>query len=105
MALLPGRLGPLPPVQAAQTRSGRLTYVLSGEGPLTLLLFNGAGVSLEGWRPLYPEVERIGRALAWNRFGLQGSDAPRQPQTGRVVLGALRELLAAAGVSPPYVLV
>lgn len=88
-----------------QTRSGRLTYTLSGAGPASIVLFNGAGVSLGGWRGLYPDIERHGRVLAWNRFGVQGSDPPRQRQAGAVVIASLRELLGYAGLTPPYVLV
>jgi pimeloyl-ACP methyl ester carboxylesterase len=95
----------LPPIQAMQTRAGRLTYIVSGEGSPTILLFNGAGVSLEGWRPLFPAIERIGTVFAWNRFGMQGSDAPGARQTGTVVIGSVRELLGYAGLQPPYVLV
>lgn len=94
-----------PPIQAMQTRAGRLTYIVSGEGRPTILLFNGAGVSLEGWRQLYPDIERLGTVFAWNRFGMQGSDAPGPRQSGTVVIGSLRELLGYAGVEPPYVLV
>lgn len=99
------RLGKLPPLQVAQTRGGRLGYVLSGEGPANLVLFNGAGVTLDGWRALYPEIEALGRVFAWNRAGVQGSDAPRAPQTGTAIIAALRELLGYAGLQPPYVLV
>jgi pimeloyl-ACP methyl ester carboxylesterase len=95
----------LPPIQAMQTRAGRLTYIVSGQGSPAILLFNGAGVSLEGWRPLYPQIEKLGTVFAWNRFGMQGSDAPGARQSGPVVLGSLRELLGYAGVEPPYVLV
>lgn len=104
-SFLPRRLGALPPIQVLQTRSGRLGYMLSGRGAPTLLLFSGAGVGLQGWRPLYPGIEKLGTVFGWNRFGLQGSDAPRQPQTGTVVLGSLRELLGYAGLAPPYMLV
>ena len=99
------RLGRLPALQVAQTRGGRLGYVLSGGGPLPLVLFNGAGVTLDGWRALYPDIEELGRVFAWNRPGVQGSDAPRVPQTGTVVIAALRELLGYAGLEPPYLLV
>lgn len=100
----PFRLGQLPPIQLAQTRAGRLSYVLSGAG-MPVVLLNGAGVSLEGWRALYPGIERLATVLAWNRFGVKGSDAPAQPQTGTAVVAALRELLGYAGLQPPYVLV
>lgn len=99
------RAASLPPVGTARTRQGRLNYVVSGEGRPAIVLLNGAGVSLEGWRALYPDIEEFARVFAWNRPGVKGSDAPREPQTGAVVVDALRELLDTAGVPPPYVLV
>ena len=95
----------LPAIQALQTRSGRLTYMLSGEGPANLVLFSGAGVSLQGWEALYPDIEKLGPVFAWNRFGMQGSDAAKERQTGTVVVASLRELLGYVGLQPPYVLV
>jgi pimeloyl-ACP methyl ester carboxylesterase len=79
--------------------------VVSGSGSPTIVLLNGAGVTLEGWRGLYPAIEQIGTVFAWNRFGVRGSDAPRLAQTGAVVIASLRELLAYAGLQPRYVLV
>ncbi len=88
-----------------QTRSGALEYVVSGNGRPAIVLLNGAGVTLEGWRALYPGIEQLGTVFAWNRFGVKGSDSPRLAQTGAVVVASLRELLAYAGLQPPYVLV
>jgi pimeloyl-ACP methyl ester carboxylesterase len=95
----------LPPTQRLQTRAGPLEYTLSGSGPATIVLMNGAGVTLEGWRAMYPGIERLGRVFAWNRFGIEGSGEPRPAQNGAVVVASLRELLAYAGMQPPYVLV
>jgi len=101
----PFRLGELPPRQRLQTRAGTLEYVVSGNGAPTIVLLNGAGVTLEGWRALYPDIERLGTVFAWNRFGVKDSDSPRLAQTGAVVVASLRELLRYAGLAPPYVLV
>ena len=95
----------LPRKRRQATAAGTLEYVLSGEGSPTLVLFNGAGVTLQGWRRLYPAIETLGRVLAWNRFGVAGSSRPLLPQTGTVVVDSLRELLAALALSPPYLLV
>ncbi len=97
--------GELPTPEKLQTRAGALEYVLSGSGAVNIVLLNGAGVTLEGWRALYPAIEELGRVFAWNRFGLEGSDDPRLSQSGAVVVASLRELLAYAGLRPPYVLV
>lgn len=101
----PGRRAPLPPMRTLQTRSGRLGCVLSGRGAATIVLFSGAGMGLQGWAPLYPAIEGLGRVFAWNRPGLHGSDPPRARQTGGAVIASLRELLGQAGLAPPYVLV
>ncbi|HEX2546606.1 MAG TPA: alpha/beta fold hydrolase [Ramlibacter sp.] len=103
--LAPDRIGVLPAIEALQTRAGRLSYMLSGEGPPTILLFSGAGVSLQGWETLYPAIEELGAVFGWNRFGMQGSDAPPARHTGTVIVASLRELLGYTELEPPYVLV
>lgn len=95
----------MPPVQRLQTRCGALEYVISGEGESAIVLFNGAGVALDGWRALYPDIESLGRVLAWNRFGMEGSDTLERVQSGALVIASVRELLSYAGLQPPYVLV
>lgn len=99
------RFGSLPERKKLQTRSGTLEYVVSGSGAPTIVLLNGAGVTLDGWRALYPAIEKAGTVFGWNRFGVKGSDDPRLAQTGAVVVASLREVLAYAGLQPPYVLV
>ena len=101
----PFRLGALPAPGKLQTRCGLLEYVISGEGRPGIVLFNGAGVTLDGWRALYPRIEQLGTVLAWNRFGLPGSDAPDRVQSGALAVASVRELLGYAGVERPYLLV
>lgn len=97
--------GRLPAKHKQRVAAGTLEHVLSGRGKASLVLFNGSGVTLEGWSRLYPHVERFGRVLAFNRFGVGASSAPAQPQTGGAVLQAARDLLATLALPPPYVLV
>lgn len=98
-------MGRLPPRRTLRTPAGAIEYVLSGKGAPSIVLFNGSGVTLEGWLRLYPEIESIGTVLAWNRFGAGGSGQPLQPQTGAAVTASARELFAHAGVAPPYLVV
>lgn len=88
-----------------QTRCGTLEYVVSGGGAPAIVLFNGAGVTLDGWRELYPRIEALGTVVAWNRFGLESSDPPDRVQSGALVIASVRELLKYAGVGPPYLVV
>ena len=104
-AAQPFRLGELPPVQRMQTRCGALEYAVSGSGEPAIVLFNGAGVALDGWRALYPGIEALGSVLAWNRFGMEGSDMPPGLQSGALVVASVRELLSYTGLEPPFVLV
>jgi pimeloyl-ACP methyl ester carboxylesterase len=95
----------LPRKQRLQVRARTIEYVLSGHGAPALLLFSGAGVTLEGWSRLYPGLDRLGRVLGWNRPGVGRSSGPHEPQSGAVVVEAARSLAASVGVGPPYVLV
>jgi pimeloyl-ACP methyl ester carboxylesterase len=88
-----------------QTRSGALEYVVSGAGRPAIVLFNGAGMTLDGWRALHPRMESLGTVVEWNRFGIEGSDSPGRIQSGAVVIASVRELLHYAGIDPPWLLV
>jgi pimeloyl-ACP methyl ester carboxylesterase len=91
--------------QKLQTRCGALEYRVAGAGEPAIVLFNGAGVTLEGWRTLYPRIEDLGTVIAWNRFGVEGSDSPARLQSGALVVASVRELLHYTGVEPPFILV
>lgn len=95
----------LPRKRKLQAGARSIEYVLSGAGVPAVLLFSGAGVTLEGWDRLYPGIERIARVLAWNRPGLGRSSLARRPQDSLAVLQDLRLLLDALALPPPYVLV
>jgi pimeloyl-ACP methyl ester carboxylesterase len=97
--------GRLPRKQKLQAGARSLEYILAGRGSPAVLLFSGAGVTLEGWAPLLPRIERLARVLAWNRPGLGRSSPARRPQDSDAVLQDLRLLLEALQVEPPYVLV
>jgi pimeloyl-ACP methyl ester carboxylesterase len=97
--------GRLPRKRRLPLATGAIEYVLSGRGPATLVLLNGAGVTLEGWSRLYPGIERLGRVLAWNRFGIGASTPPRGPQDGLRVVATARDVLRRRELAPPYVLV
>lgn len=104
MTLLDG--GRLRPRQKIRTGSGTLEFLLRRrEGGRTLVLLNGSGVGLKGWSALFPAIESLGTVFAYNRFGVGGSDRPRTRQDGAAIVAALRELLDAASVEPPYLLV
>ena len=77
----------------------------SGAGQPVFVLINGSGGPLEAWDKVSAEIQKHGTVFAYNRFGIDGSDKASSPQSGSAIVAALRELLAAADLAPPYVLV
>ncbi|MFY0569864.1 alpha/beta fold hydrolase [Archangium lansingense] len=95
----------LPKKREAVVDGQKLTYMLVGQGAPAIVLLNGAGGPLEGWYRLYPEIEKLGTVVAYDRPGVGGSPRPLEPQTGHTVVRTLWNLLRELGVKPPYVLV
>lgn len=80
-------------------------FCKSGQGSPSIVLLSGAGGPLDSWYKLYPDIEQLGTVFAYDRPGVGGSGKPREPQYGETVVAQLRQLLLAAGVQPPFVLV
>ena len=76
-----------------------------GEGRPATVLLSGAGMDVDSWFKVLPEIASSGTVIAVDRLGVGMSDKPTEPQTGEVIVAALRALLGQAGVAPPYVLV
>jgi pimeloyl-ACP methyl ester carboxylesterase len=73
--------------------------------PPSIVLVNGAGGPLAGWARVYGPLLKHGTVTAYNRAGIGRSARPTEAQTGALVVGTLRELLAEIHAEPPYVLV
>ena len=82
-----------------------VVYTIAGRGRPAIVLINGAGGPLEAWYKLYPDIERLGTVVAYDRPGVGGSSPPLVPQTGEANVRLLRKLLSEIGVTAPYVLV
>lgn len=82
----------------------RLYLDCRGSGAPTVVLENGLGSGAGGWGFVLEEIAERTRVCAYDRAGIGRSDgAPRRPVSAYVE--ELRELLAAAGERPPWVLV
>jgi pimeloyl-ACP methyl ester carboxylesterase len=68
-------------------------------------MLSGAGGPLEGWHKLFPEIEKLGTVLTYDRPGVGASARPREAQMGTTVVLQLRALLREAGARPPFLLV
>ncbi|MGG3928234.1 alpha/beta hydrolase [Metabacillus fastidiosus] len=87
------------------TSKGRLQYSISGKGRLNIVLINGGSGPIEGWMKILPEISEFSSVFSYNRFGVTGSDKPKEAQDGITIVETLREALTIAGFEPPFLLV
>ncbi|HTW32697.1 MAG TPA: alpha/beta hydrolase [Candidatus Sulfotelmatobacter sp.] len=86
--------------------NGRKMHIdCTGEGSPTVILDAGLGDTFLTWRKIQPQLSKFTRVCSYDRAGLGYSDASAQPRTSKVFAEELHELLGAAAVKPPYVLV
>ena len=87
---------------------GRMAYLSCvGEGGPTVILESGLGDSAAPWFGIETAVSRFARVCTYDRPGSIGgaSDPAQGVRVGADVIADLRELLHAAGIPGPYVLV
>lgn len=87
------------------TSKGKIQYHISGNGKPHIVLINGGSGPIEGWMKILPKLAESATVFAYNRFGVAGSDKPREPQDGLTIVEALREVLTTARMEPPFLLV
>jgi pimeloyl-ACP methyl ester carboxylesterase len=76
-----------------------------GDGTPTVILDSGLGDTYLSWHKVQPQVAKITRVCSYDRAGLGYSDPSPRPRTSKVFAEELHQLLQAAGVAPPYVIV
>lgn len=88
---------------------GRRLYIkCSGEaraGMPVVVLDAGMGNASDTWSLVEPNVSKFARVCSYDRAGMGKSDRAPQPRTSQDMVDDLHNLLAKAGLNPPYVLV
>jgi pimeloyl-ACP methyl ester carboxylesterase len=85
---------------------GRKMHIhCTGAGSPTVILESGLGDSYVSWRQVQPEIAKFAHVCSYDRAGLGYSDPVSEPRTSKVIAQELQQLLRAAGVNPPYILV
>lgn len=77
----------------------------SGEGSPTIILESGLGGGSLDWSLIQPEVAKFGRVCSYDRAGVVWSSARGGRRDAVQITSELHELLDAAHISPPYVMV
>jgi pimeloyl-ACP methyl ester carboxylesterase len=86
--------------------SGRKMHIdCIGGGSPTVILDSGLGDTYISWQKVQPQIATFARVCSYDRAGLGYSDSSSGPRTSAVIASELHELLQAAGIPPPYVLV
>ena len=77
----------------------------TGQGTPVVILDSGLGDSYIWWQDVQPEIGKFVKVCSYDRAGMGYSEASSRPRTSRVFAEELHQLLHAAGIPPPYVLV
>jgi pimeloyl-ACP methyl ester carboxylesterase len=76
-----------------------------GSGAYTVILESGFGRDLGVWRNVAPVLAKSAKVVAYSRAGHGKSDARPEAPTIAVRTNELEQLIASAGLKPPFVLV
>lgn len=98
---------PTLPSRIVEVNGSRRNIVQAGEGKVTVVLESGAGDDHKVWSGLQEKLAERTRTLSYDRAGLGASDPSTLSgqRTPEVLARELHEMLEAAGVAPPYILV
>ncbi len=83
----------------------KVNLAMQGEGPYTVLFESGFGMDLNAWRKVAPAIARSARVVTYSRAGYGKSDARPEPRTPAQSSAELDQLVQAAGLQPPFILV
>jgi pimeloyl-ACP methyl ester carboxylesterase len=83
----------------------RLNLNCSGGGEPTVILESGFGASSDAWSKVQPVVANTTRVCSYDRAGYGLSDPGPMPRDGEAVALDLNELLRAARIDGPFILV
>lgn len=83
----------------------RLNLYCLGEGQPTVILDGGLGESTLTWAKVQPALARTTRVCSYDRAGYAFSDPGPFPRDAQHIVADLQQLVRAADLAPPYVLV
>ena len=94
-----------PPGRLVKAGAHRLHVYEMGQGSPAVILESGISATSVNWRYVQTAIAKFTRVLSYDRAGLGWSDPARTPRNACQISDELQEMLQAAQVPPPYVLV
>ncbi|MDB5959040.1 MAG: hypothetical protein JWP59_334 [Massilia sp.] len=93
------------PVETVQVAGAPMQFSSTGSGRYTVIFESGFGTDLRTWRKVAPELAGSARVVTYSRAGLGGSAPRPEPRTLLQSSLELDQLIAAAGLRPPFILI
>lgn len=85
---------------------GRKMHInCTGAGDPTVILDAGLGDTFLSWRKVQPPIAKFTHVCSYDRAGLGYSESASGPRTSKIIAQQLHDLLLAANMVSPYVLV
>jgi pimeloyl-ACP methyl ester carboxylesterase len=82
----------------------KMYYQTAGKG-VSVVFENGHTAQMRSWNTVFPAVSQFARVIRYNRKGYGLSEITGKPRTLSQIANELHEMLVAAKIPPPYVLV
>ncbi|MBT2663356.1 alpha/beta hydrolase [Bacillus sp. ISL-45] len=94
-----------PPGQIIKTKLSEVHAIVSGEGPVTVILEAGfSSISID-WCYIQPEISKHARVISYDRGNYGWSKTKRKTMTSLDSVEEIREILRHLKIKPPYILV
>lgn len=94
-----------PPGRIVKTENSNVHIILTGEGPVTVILEAGLGSISIDWFKIQPEISKVAKVLSYDRGNYGWSQTTKKSLTALDYVEELKEILVKADLAPPYVLV
>jgi pimeloyl-ACP methyl ester carboxylesterase len=105
MLLFSGLMAPAVAQDGLDIGQYHVEMASTGSGPYTVIFESGFGTGYSVWKKVVPDVARSARVLVYSRAGIGKSDARPEAQTPERRTIELEQLIAAAKLKPPFILV
>ncbi|UYZ24092.1 alpha/beta fold hydrolase [Mesobacillus jeotgali] len=94
-----------PPGQIFKTSLSEVHAIVSGDGPVTVILEAGFSSTSIDWCYIQPEISKVARVISYDRGSYGWSRTKRKTMTSLDSVEEIREILSHLKIKPPYILV
>lgn len=94
-----------PPGDFVEIENKKIHFLCVGKNGPTVVLDAGLGADLNWWCLVQKEVSKFAQVCSFDRPGYGWSDTGKDPRTSARIVSELHDLLQAAQLKPPYILV